>query len=184
MKRGRLFLFIPLIVFGWLIMKVSIYRPALGPASGFEVQWVTRPDFVEGIVKSFDRLVEVQPCQYRVLGWDAENKLYYTEICVAHNQLVSQAWKYDPAQPQSQAVVSSMPPMRPNMSRLPRQNVLDAVRAYGVRPVSAEFSVRQLYLKGGGEISPDGKWLVIISQHLYGPQDVLVLYSHHGFQEP
>jgi hypothetical protein len=35
--------------------------------------------------------------------------------------------------------------------------------------------VRELYLRSQPYPSPDGVWLAFVTQHLYGPQDVLLL---------
>jgi hypothetical protein len=30
-------------------------------------------------------------------------------------------------------------------------------------------------LKGDGLLSPEGRWVALITQHIYGPQDVIIV---------
>lgn len=55
------------------------------------------------------------------------------------------------------------------------------VRADRARP---ERSVRDIYLREGSLRSPDGQWIAIKSQHIYGPQDVVLIKRDAADEEP
>ncbi|MCA9945240.1 MAG: hypothetical protein KC449_17265, partial [Anaerolineales bacterium] len=55
------------------------------------------------------------------------------------------------------------------------EDALQMVRADGVRPVKYEAVTREILLVGDGLTSPDGQWTAIISQHIYAPQDILLI---------
>jgi hypothetical protein len=148
------------------------YRPALVAAPGYEVQVLTLPGPLEGNVKTAQITLEVCPCRYELLGWSPDNQLYYRASCDSRSQLL----RYDPGQPGRPSLAAALPPDLVQ-SGVTRGDVLEMVRAHDVWPRDAEPSVRSLLLEGMGYPSPDGRWMAAVVEHLYGPQDVVVLHS-------
>jgi hypothetical protein len=146
------------------------YQPALVAAPGGRMQWVTNPGFFGGIIKASQNLVERTPCEYELLGWSTDNRLYYRAICSAETQI----WQYSPIQSGSPMQASSSP-ANLGMSAVSENTVLEMVRAEGVRPEAYESVTRPLLLKSGGVVSPDGQWTAVVTQHVYGTQDVIIL---------
>lgn len=146
------------------------YKPALVAAPGVRMQWVTNPGFLGGIIKASQNTVERTPCEYELLGWSADNWLYYRTTCSAETQI----WQYAPIQSGSPIQVSSGP-ANLGRSAVSENGVLEMVRAEGVRPAAYESATRPLLLESGGIVSPDGQWTAVVTQHVYGTQDVIVL---------
>jgi hypothetical protein len=45
----------------------------------------------------------------------------------------------------------------------------------GVAPQAVEPWVREVSLRSEGYVSLDGRWTALLSQHIYGPQDILII---------
>lgn len=146
------------------------YQPALSAAPGYRMQIVTVPGFFGGIIKASQNLMEQTPCKYELLGWSTDNQLYYRAICGAETQV----WQYSPTQPSSHTQVSSSP-TNLSASTISENTVLEMIRADGVKPEKYESVTRPILLKSKGVVSPDGRWTAIVTQHVYGTQDVVVL---------
>ena len=146
------------------------YRPALVAATGYRMQLVTDPGFWGGIVRASQNLIEQTPCEYELLGWSADGKLYYQATCDGETQI----WQYSPARPGSCTRVSGVP-AKLSASTISKDAVLEMVRASDVRPEEYELATRRLLLKSQGVVSLDGYWTAIVTQHIYGTQDVIVL---------
>jgi hypothetical protein len=167
---GRLWMVVVLlavIAFPWL----HRYRPALAAAPGYEMQVLTQPGPLEGIVRAAQITLEGRRCRYELLGWSPDDQLYYRASCDSRTHLL----RYDPGQPGTTSLAAALPPNLVQ-ARVTRGDVLEMVRAHGVWPRDAEPSVRSLALEGMGYPSPDGRWMAAVIEHLYGPQDVVVLY--------
>ena len=64
----------------------------------------------------------------------------------------------------------------PTLHRLEREAyVVSEWRTGQVSPESAEQSVREIYWRDGSLRSPNREWIAIKSQHIYGPQDVVLI---------
>jgi hypothetical protein len=166
---GRLWMMVLLLavlVFPWLYR----YRPALAAAPGYEMQVLTQPGPLDGIVKTAQITLEVCPCRYELLGWSPDDQLYYRASCDSGTQLL----RYDPGQPGRPLLAAALPSDLVQSS-VTRGDVLDMVWDDGVWPRDVEPSVRSLLLEGMGYPSPDGRWMAAVVEHLYGPQDVVVL---------
>ena len=146
------------------------YRPALTSAPGYEMQVVTDPGFFGGIVKASQNLVEHTPCDYQLIGWSADNQLYYEAMCRTR----AQVWRYSPTQPSRHTQISSRPKELGGYE-MPKERLLGMVRADGVRPREYESVTRPILLGSSGLVSPDGHWVALVTQHVYGTQDVIVL---------
>ncbi len=170
-RSNKLFLAWGIILIGSIIAFPFIFRyqPGLGAAPGYKMQLVTDPGFGKGVVKASQNLAEITPCNYELLGWDTDNWLYYQETCATKTQ----TWKYSPYQANSHT--QTIQQIALNSATVSENNALDMVRAYGVRPESAELNTRSVNLKSEGFVSPDNRWTAIVSQHVYGTQDILIL---------
>lgn len=171
-RRAVLLTIFALIVTLLTIFAVLVlhYQPALSAAPGYEMLFVTKPSLWENPIRVWQRFTEQRPCEYQILGWGADNRLYYKAVCSTETQV----WGYAPYQaPNPTASV----PNELIQNTLSKGNVLDLVRADGVRPREYEPVTRPLLLKSEGYLSPDGRWIAIVTQHVYGPQDIVVLTS-------
>jgi hypothetical protein len=144
------------------------YQPALEAAPGYNMQLVTDPGFGKGVVKASQSLVEITPCNYELLGWDTDNWLYYQETC----DTKIETWKYSPRQSDSHTRALLQKSL--NSETVSKDAVLEMVRAHGVKPESAEPSTRSISLISEGFASPDKNWTAIVSQHIYGAQDIVI----------
>jgi len=132
------------------------YQPALVAGPGYRMQLVTNPGFLGGIIKASQNLVD--------------NLLYYRATCGAEAQI----WRYSPTQRGSHTQVSSSPASL-SVSTIPKDAVLGMVRSGGVRPEAYESVTRPILLESRGVVSPDGRWTAVVTQHVYGTQDVIIL---------
>jgi len=146
------------------------YHPALVAGPGYGLQLATDPGFPGGVIKASQNFVERTPCEYELLGWSADQSLYYRAHCAAETRL----WRYSPTRGGSQVQVSNNP-AELSSAAVGKNTVLDMVRADGVRPATAEASLRSILLHSQGVASPDGRWVAVVTQHVYGTQDVVVL---------
>lgn len=163
----------------WLLMVVFAiiafpffyrYQPALVAAPGYRMQMVTDPGLFGGIIKTSHNVVEQTPCTYELLGWSTDNQLYYQATCGAETRI----WRYSPTQPGNHVQVSNSP-TNLSTSTIPGNAVMEMVRARGVKPEEYESVTRPILLKSRGVVSPDGRWTAVVTQHIYGTQDVIVL---------
>lgn len=179
-RRGRLaricalLIALSVISLPWLMP----YEPALEPAPGVTMNVVTPPlTPIGSFVKMMNVLTQEVPCEHELLGWNAENELHYRRQCGAREYI----WFVEPSRADAPVAMTLFwSDMRPKASPLRqeealREQVLEMVRAEHVRPESVEPSVRELYLREGSLRSPDGQWIAAIIQHLYGPQDVVLI---------
>jgi hypothetical protein len=148
------------------------YRPALAARPGLAMVVPTQPDSLVGsIVKRAQTSAEMRPCAYHLLGWAADGRFYYESACAA----TSEVWAIDPASEARPARAASAPADLAGVA-VGRQQALASVEARGVRPENVEPFTRPILLVAGETLkSGDGAWLAVVSQHVYGPQDVLLI---------
>ncbi|MBN1486893.1 MAG: hypothetical protein JW981_04575, partial [Anaerolineae bacterium] len=166
----------------WLLLVICItiafpfflrYQPALVAAPEYKMQLVTNPGFLGGTIKASQNLVERTPCTYELIGWSIDNQLYYRANCNTETQL----WQYAPLQSRNHTQVSIIPPDL-SVITVSKNTVSEMMRAKGIRPAQYEPQTRRMLVKSTGIVSIDGQWTAVVTQHLYGTQDVVVL-SHH-----
>jgi hypothetical protein len=158
---------------GCLIAALLIvrYRPAVIAAPGYEMHWPTRPSPAASVVKSYQRFLELRTCDYMLLGWSAENTLFYQEACRDSKR---QVWAYDLEKRDRPHRVETVP-LGLAQETVPCSSILAWVRSPGVRPAGAEPMVRSLEVRADGLASPDGRWAAVVVRHVYGPEDIIVL---------
>lgn len=142
------------------------YTPALNAAPGYQLLWVTEPNLLESVTKRAQITLEQRPCTYTLLGWSAE-ALYYQAACTDGHRV----WRYQPGLGRGAEAIGDAPQ---DLWRLERP-ALELVRAGGVQPAHFEPDTRAIHLRGKGLASQDGRYVAIVAQHIYGPEDVLVL---------
>lgn len=148
---------------------LNAYRPALAAAPGYEMRVATQPSPLDGIVKSTQASLEITPCRYTLLGWNTSEQLFYKEQCDG----VTRTWLYDVAQRKALSVIA--PPGDYVVNTCSDITVSDWVRAPSVYPPEVEPEVRKVYLEGNSRPSPDCRWVAVITRHVYGPEDVVLL---------
>ena len=134
---------------------------------------MTQPNLLESVVKASDRLADVRQCDYQLLGWEPDNHFFYREICGGTVHL----WQYDLGGAGTRASVSAAPAA---LSReiISRDYLLAQLRAVGVLPQSVKPATRAVFLPTGqdnGYRSPYRRWGAVVVQHLYGPQDIVIV---------
>jgi len=155
-----------ILVFPWFYR----YQPAVEAAPGHTMQVLTRPGLLEGVAKRAQVSLEIRPCEYTLLGWTPDNTLHYRAVC---ENRPAQMWAYDPQQ--YRLALEAAEPFAKLVQDTSGVTVLDQVRASGVYPPEEEFNARCMAVRGSGLLSPNGHWVAVLVQHLYGPQDVLIL---------
>ena len=163
---------IAMLLIGLLVVLLTglfRYQPALSAAPGYTMQLVTAPDLFGGFIKTIQTGLEQRSCQYMIVGWSKDDALYYQATCNSQTQF----WRFAPQSGASGQVADL--PDRISYGSIPASEVLKMVRADGISPERYESVTRPLLLKSSGYVSDDGHWTAIITQHVYGPQDIVVL---------
>ncbi len=156
-----------MLAFPWLFH----YQAAVVAAPGEVVYVATQPDLLDGVVKAAQGSSEIVPSTYEILGWSGDGVLYYREI-VATTQ-TTRTWAYTPGATEGAQLVTAAEDLVPT-APAEQEALLERVRAQ-VWPESAEPSTRALHIREDGLASPDGRWAAVVTKHIYGPQDVIVV---------
>ena len=156
------------LLFLLLVPAACQYQAPLRGVAGYETYLATTPGYFGSPVKWVQDFLEVTPCQYRLLGWDEDDVFYYESVCDGMNQL----WQFDPELRQSQRVATK--PTDLYVQARSQDDVLEVVRAVGVRPREYESFTRPLYLVEDGLVSRDGLYTAVLTQRVYSVYDVVV----------
>ena len=154
---------VALTVFVWLR-----YQPALLAEPGFTLHNITEPGWLDGRVKSLQAITEQTPCHYTLLGWQDETDFYYEAVCGQRSQL----WRYTVATGLLEKATAA--PNDLYAETIPAENMTESVLA-NVYPRELATVSREVFIEGDAFPSPDGRFTALISRHVYGPQDVLLL---------
>ncbi len=159
------------------------YQPAVSPAPGYRMLVVTQPGLLEGVTKQAQRVAEVRPCDYSLLGWSADDTLHYREECKG---AVPQVKAIAPAREEQPRVVErSLPDVSAEGKLSAASLVRSPSQVYGpdgrlVESAEAERSGIQIKLRESGLASPSGRWVAVVARHIYGPEDVIILSQEVG----
>jgi len=155
------------------------YRPAVQSTPGVELRLVDEPGLLEGVVKSCQATAEVPGCQYEPLGWADAQTLIYRKWCGSHYNKMGIWHPGDPQPPQAYHLDTD--------ETLPFDGDVDALsqetcaRSDCVLPaLAARKQFEQGYYPGeygDAFVSPDGRWVAFTAEHIYGPEDLLVISS-------
>ncbi len=150
------------------------YRPALLAAPGYTLHNVTDPGILHGRIKTLQTIAEQVPCTYQLLGWQSGDAFYYRSECDGNGRI----WRYviadDAVEPAAAA------PDGLYAAPIPASDVIEGVLA-DVYPRDLATVSRETFIVGDALSSPDGRTIALISRHVYGPQDVLLLTSPVSF---
>ena len=174
-RRKRFYLLAIALVAVLAFPLLMHYQPAFKTAPGIEMRIVDEPDLLRGVVKSCQAAAEVRGCQYEPLGWADAQTLVYRQWCGGY--YTEEGWQLgSPGVPMlydlsTGAVGGSL------VDHAPSYETCDP--AVCVSPALTEKQPFPLgYLPGQYEdalISPDGRWVAFTAEHVYGPEDLLVI---------
>jgi hypothetical protein len=151
--------------FPWLYR----YQPALFAAPGHELVVVTRTGLLDGMVKRAQLGAELVPCRYTLLGWGEAGDLYYQSDCGADSRL----WTLAPDREAAPRAVAEAPA---GLVAKESQSAVVGVVRYPSSDPSTEANLRLAAIRGKvGLPSPDGRRVALVSRHIYGPEDVLLV---------
>ena len=170
-KRKRFVLAVLLLLLPLAVPAICRYQSPLTGVSGQETHLVTDPGYFGSPLRAVQMVLEMQPCTYTLQGWDREERLYYTAICLGRER----QWRYDPAEQRREGVEAIPPGLYVEAGE--RDEVLGHVRAAGVRPVRHEPYTRPLLLHDTGLVSANRRYTAVITRYIYSVHDVVVLES-------
>jgi len=153
------------------------YQPVVKAAPGVELRLVDEPGLLEGVVKSCQAAAEVRGCQYEPLGWADAQTLVYCQWCGSHYDKVGVWHPGDSQPPQAYHLdTDEVSPFEGDLDALTHETCAPSVC---VLPALAKRELfEQGYHPGQYEdalISPDGRWVAFTAEHIYGPEDLLVI---------
>jgi len=174
-RRRRFYVLLVALVTVLAFPFLMRYQPAVEAAPGVELRVVEPPRFLESPVKACQVAAEVRDCQYEPLGWAGARTLVYRKWCGGH-------YTMDGWQPGAPAVpltydpdTDTIAPFEGNVDALSRES---CSRSICVHPGLAEVYPGGGYFPGQYEtplVSPDGRWVAFTAEHVYGPEDLLIL---------
>jgi len=138
---------------------------------------VEQPGLIEGAVRSCQAAAEISGCQYEPLGWADAQTLVYRRWCGSH---YDQTGGWHPGVSQSPWAyhldTDEVLPFDGDVDALSQET---CATSKCVLPALAE---RGLFEQGyhPGEygdafVSSDGHWVAFTAEHIYGPEDLLVI---------
>jgi hypothetical protein len=166
--RGFIFLLFFLLITMLAPLGCRYTPPILGNEN-HSVLLVTDPGYFGSLLKWASDLLELTPCHYELKGWGDDNRLYYSASCYLQPVRL---FAFDPTTSTSQK--ATLPPTLIH-DPFPTREIIDLVRAPGVRPKSKEPFTRHIYLPDTGLRSQGGAYRAIITQRLYSVYDIVVL---------
>jgi hypothetical protein len=144
------------------------YEPAVQVEPTYAAQVITQPRGLAGVVKRMRAGAEVRACEYTLLGWSASQEaLYGEQLCGAKSHL----WSYTPLFDDHLREVQTVPP--DVVQDVVTRTALEGVKSTIPQDKSLSLAVQKPIL-----ISPEGEWHALVAQHIYGPEDVVVIATH------
>jgi len=174
-RRKRFYLLVVVLVAILAFPLLMRYRPAVQAARGVELRVVEQPGLLAGTVKRCQTVAEICECQYEPLGWAAQT-LVYRKWCGGYYDVES--WHPgDPQPPQAYHLdTDEISPFDGDLDTLSHES---CPLSRCVSPaLAAEQAFPLGYLPGQYEtplVSPDGRWIAFTAEHIYGPEDLLVI---------
>jgi len=178
-RRGRFYVLLAALVSVLAFPLLMRYQPVIKAASGVELRLVERPGLIEGAVKSCQAAAEISSCQYEPLGWADAQTLVYRRWCGGHYDKMG-IWYPGDSQPfQAYHLDTDDVSLFDGDVDALLQEICATSKC--VLPALAERGpLEQGYHPGQYEdalTSPDGHWVAFTAEHIYGPEDLLVI-SH------
>jgi hypothetical protein len=172
-NRHRLYLLAGVLVLLLSSPLIIRYRPAVQAEPSVEMRIVERPGLLKGMVKSYQNIAEIRGCQYEPLGWMDEGTLLYRTWCGGGYNAEGE-WEpgspgetrfYDVENESSGTYLSDEEILREpcNPRECVRPHLAYTPSGYypGVYPEAL--------------VSPDGRWVAFTAEHIFGPEDLLVI---------
>ena len=144
------------------------YEPGLIAAPGYALHNITEPGWLSGPFKTIHTAIEQTPCTYTLLGWQEDETLVYKADCAR----TSQIWRYEIAADKSEEI--STAPLDLFTNAVPSTSIIEGVLA-NVYPRELATVSREVFIVDDAFPSPNGRFTALISRHIYGPQDILLL---------
>lgn len=146
------------------------YTPPLQAIDTYQTHHVTDTTYFGNITKNIQSLKEEEPCAYKLLGWNEMEYLYYEATCEG----VLQTYLYRPIDKTNTVVEQT--PANLSLSTYPDDQLLEMVRATGVRPQEHEPYTRPLLLlESTATQSPTGAYIAFVTKRLYSVQDIVLI---------
>lgn len=159
-----------LVVFFALSPLLFPYNPPLEAIKSYETHHVTDTTYFGNLTKNLQDLKEEVPCTYTILGWDQDDSLYYQSVCKGFPKT------YVYSSTAGTNSLSQKIPEELTEDAYPDEQLLEMVRATGVRPQKHEPYTRPILLMDGkATISPTGKYIAFITKRLYSVQDIVLI---------
>jgi hypothetical protein len=131
---------------------------------------VTDTTYFGNLTKNLQDLKGEVPCTYTILGWDQDDNLYYRSVCEG----LSETYVYSPTA--QTHTISQQIPEELTKDAYPDEQLLERVRATGVRPQKHEPYTRPILLMDGtATVSPTGAYIAFITKRLYSVQDIVLI---------
>ncbi len=161
-----------------LPLAAGVYQPAVQTAPGAALRQVERPGWLAGVVKQLQAGAEVRPLVYEPLGWADEQALVYRTWRGAGYDRTG-AWQ-DGAPGPAMAYDLVAGASRPWDGALDGLYRTPCPNGACVRPLLTKTyqPADRLYFAGHyAEVlpSPDGRWYAFVAQHVYGPEDLVLV---------
>lgn len=148
-----------------LIFILAPYRPAVVAADGYQMIVPTAPSPLFRGLKNAQAMGEQKPCRYELLGWE-EKALFYQSVCYFG---LTHIWQVTPESEYRVKEWKGPLPVTLFQEPLTHQATLEQVMGiFG-------SSSHGIFVPEPGMLSPDGKWVALISKHIYSAEDVLIL---------
>ena len=171
-----------------LILPASIfmvpyyqYYPAIVAAPGYSLVVLTQPEsYLEGASKRLRADLELgRPCKYSLIGWSEENVLLFEATCGATTRTEIWCWTPPDTLKQVKRVPSGLKAIREPVLEYVRVRDWFALEKnqplHTTPPNVPEEDYRQLVVRLEGIISPNKRFVAFVAQHIYGPEDVIVI---------
>ncbi len=158
-KPGKLtrWLLVTTIVTIFIYPFTAAYQPAVIANPGYTLYNATQPPFLLGPTKSAQVGAEIHRCSCILLGWHKEN-LYYAEHCAG----VHSNWSYSLLTHHA-ARISAVPDALTRNAASLSSLAVRSRNPYKIHEAAGIFT------------SPNGQWHAFVAQHIYGPEDVLLI---------
>ena len=171
MKKNIAWFILLIVLFAPLSYPLLLpYNPPLEAIDPYETHHVTDTTYFGNLTKNFQSLKEEVPCTYTILGWDQDDNLYYRSVCEG----LSETHVYSPtAQTNS---ISQQIPEKLSKDAYPDEQLLEMVRATGVRPQKHEPYTRPIILMDGtATVSPTSTYIAFITKRHFSTQDIVLI---------
>lgn len=159
-------------------LKACQYTPAVRATDGVEKIHITQPSLIKGYALNVLNFMDTSPpCRYEILGWEDAKTLYFEQVCYRNKfQLGNVPRELDSREISHQSfyrinIVDNLTQEVDNIPLLYIDNETNILTFIEDEPNNGLHNK----LIGSSFASPDQVHIAFISQHIYGPQDILVL---------